>query len=146
MMVHKALSIQVKAAWEAAVKHFHIIHGLKIMVDGIWEYSAWIKHLEIVSPVNFTLVSIQVHVSFLFFITGIVTSAFQDLEHLCVPFICTCGWKSDGEGLRNFSFRAPTGSSSFLFSTLLDQRQGRGLRTRVSVDICTNYKTPVSYL
>lgn len=29
------------------------------------------------------------------------------------------GWKSDGEGRRNLSFRAPTGSSSFLFSTLL---------------------------
>lgn len=43
MMVHKALSIQVEAAWEAAVKRFHIIHGLKIMVDSIWEYSAWIK-------------------------------------------------------------------------------------------------------
>lgn len=30
-----------------------------------------------------------------------------------------CVWKSGGDGRRNFSFRAPTGSSSFLFSTLL---------------------------
>lgn len=37
MMVHRALSIQVEAAWEAAVRYFHIIHGLKIIVDSIWE-------------------------------------------------------------------------------------------------------------
>lgn len=55
MMVHKALSIQVEAAWEAGVRRFHIIHGLKIMVDSIWEYSAWIKYLEAVGPVSPTL-------------------------------------------------------------------------------------------
>lgn len=37
--MHGALSIQVEAAWEAAARPFHIIQGLKIMADSIWEYS-----------------------------------------------------------------------------------------------------------
>lgn len=32
----------------------------------------------------------------------------------------TWGWKSSGDGRRYFSFRAPTGSGTFRFSTLLD--------------------------
>lgn len=32
----------------------------------------------------------------------------------------TWGWNSSGEGRRYFSFRAPTGSVTFRFSTLLD--------------------------
>lgn len=64
--MHKALSIQVEAAWEAGVRRFHIIHGLKIMVDSIWEYSAWIKYLEAVDPVSSTLILFQVGVSFTF--------------------------------------------------------------------------------
>lgn len=55
--------------------------------------------------------------------------------------LCTWGWKSGGEGRRNLSFRAPTGSSSFLFSTLLDQYQGRGLRTKVKLHL----ECPTSY-
>lgn len=65
------------------------------------------------------------------FLSKITPSAFLDIQCVCVCCKLTCGWKSGGEGLRNFSFRAPTGSSSFLFSTLLDQQQGRGLRTKV---------------
>lgn len=32
----------------------------------------------------------------------------------------TWGWKSSGDGRRYFSFRTPTGSVTFRFSTLLD--------------------------
>lgn len=67
MMVHRALSIQVEAAWEAAVRHFHIIHGLRIIVDSIWEYSASIKYLEAVSPV--TVVSLQSMYHLLFYLS-----------------------------------------------------------------------------
>lgn len=36
------------------------------------------------------------------------------------PAGLTWGWKSNGDGLRYFSLRAPTGSVTFRFSTLLD--------------------------
>lgn len=49
----------------------------------------------------------------------------------------TWGWKSRGDGRRYFSFRTPTGSVTFRFSTLLDGRQHRGLRTPRSLRGCT---------
>lgn len=61
--MHGALSIQVGAAWEAAVRPFHIIQGLKIMADSIWEYSARSKYLAVVPPVSATLILFQVYVS-----------------------------------------------------------------------------------
>lgn len=36
------------------------------------------------------------------------------------PLGLTWGWKSSGDGRRYFSFRTPTGSVTFRFSTLLD--------------------------
>lgn len=34
--------------------------------------------------------------------------------------VVTWGWNSSGDGRRYFSFRTPTGSVTFRFSTLLD--------------------------
>lgn len=78
------------------------------------------------------------------FLPNIKPRAFLDLC-LCKWRELTCGWKSGAEGLRNFSFRAPTGSSSFLFSTLLDQQQGRGLRTNFISNLQSNIQTPTSF-
>ncbi len=44
----------------------------------------------------------------------------------------TWGWNSSGAGLRYFSFRAPTGSISFLFSTLLDNSTKGYVQTKVN--------------
>lgn len=105
------------------MRHVLIIHGLKIIVDSIWEKFrldaipgghipclVLLSCSEVLSPHTYSLFPI-------FTVHTMCLAAFE----LPRCFVLTCGWKSGGDGLRNFSFRAPTGSSSFLFSTLLDQ-------------------------